>query len=88
MLARLLRDVRAELLVDQHARRPCLGAAADRLEHALEDQPLGVTDGFDLLLRRIPADSEHLLLERASMIEGEDVQLAVVAEGHHTVLFL
>ena len=30
----------------------------------------------------IALDPEHLLLERPSVVEGQDVQLAVVAEGH------
>ena len=80
------RDVGAELLVDQHAGRAGLGAALDRLQHALEDQPLGVGDRLGLLRRRIALDPEHLLLEGPAMVEREDVQLAVVAEGHGTVL--
>jgi hypothetical protein len=86
VLGRELRDVRAELLVDQHAGGARVDAALDRLLHALEDQLLGVRDRLGLFLGRIALDPEHLLLERASMIEGQDVQLSVVAEGHRQYL--
>jgi hypothetical protein len=65
MLARLLRDVAAELLVHEDAGGRGVEAALDRLRHALEDQPLGVRDLVGLLGRRVAFDPEHLLLERA-----------------------
>jgi hypothetical protein len=43
---------------------------------------LGIGDGRRLLLVRVALDPEHLLLEGAPMIEGEDVELPVVAERH------
>ena len=72
-----LGDVRAELLVDQDSRRARLGAALHGLEHALEDQALGVGDRLGLLRRRVTLDPEHLLLEGAAVVERQDVQLSV-----------
>ena len=40
---------------------------------------------FGLLLRGIAVDPEHLLLEGPSVVEGQDVQLSVVAEGHRRI---
>ena len=73
---------RAELLVDEAACAAWLGAPLGGLQHALEDQVLGVGDRLRLLWRGVALDPEHLLLERASMVEGQDVELAVVAECH------
>src|SRR4051794_35279589 len=76
-------DLRAELLVDEHAQRGGVRAAAlDGLEHALVDEVLGVGDRLRLLLVGIALDPEHLLLEGPAMVEGEDVELAVVSERH------
>ena len=55
VLARPLRNVGAELLVDQHSRRARIHAAADGLEHALEDQPLRVGNRGGLLGRGSPS---------------------------------
>ena len=55
---------------------------ATAFDHPLVDQVLGVGDRRRLLGRRVALDPEHLLLERPAMVEREDVQLAVVAEGH------
>ena len=38
--------------------------------------------------RRIALDPEHLLLERAAVVEREDVELAVVAESHGSYLVI
>ena len=43
---------------------------------------LRVGDLLGLLGGRVALDSEHLLLERAAVIEREDVELSVVAECH------
>ena len=83
----LLRDGRAELLVDQHAGDARFGAGADGLEHALEDQVLGVGDDRGLLVVRLALDPEELLLERAAVVEGEDVELVVVSEIHGHPVF-
>ena len=88
VLASLLGDVGAELLIDQHAGGAGLRALLDRLQHPLEDQPLGVGDRLGLLIGRIALDPEHLLLERPTMVEGQDVQLAVISESHLTTPFL
>jgi hypothetical protein len=82
LLLRPLGDPVAELLVDEHAGRRGVEPALHRQLHALEDQLLGVRDRRRLLLRRVALDPEHLLLEGATVIEGQDVQLAVVAERH------
>src|SRR3954452_7609830 len=76
-------DLGAELLVDEHAQRGGIRAAAlDRLDHALVDEVLGVGDRLRLLLVGVALDPEHLLLEGPAMVEGEDVELAVVSERH------
>src|SRR5262249_27528984 len=82
MLASLLGDPAAELLVDQHPGGAGLGPAPDGPEHPLEDQVLGVGDPLGLLGRGIALHPEHLLLERPAMVEREDVELAVVSESH------
>ena len=85
LLGRQLGDVGAELLVDQHAGRGGVEAALDGLLHALVDQLLGVGDRLGLLGRRVALDPEHLLLERPPVVEGQDVELAVVTEGHRSL---
>jgi hypothetical protein len=76
-------DLRAELLVDEHAQRGRVRAAGlDGLEHALVDEVLGVGDRRRLLVGRVTLDPEHLLLEGPAVVEGEDVELAVVTECH------
>ncbi len=66
----------AELLVDEHAGDGGVGAGADGLQHALEDQVLGVGDDRRLLGVRLALDPEELLLEGAAVVEREDVELA------------
>ena len=78
----LLGDAGAELLVDEHASDGGVGTGADGLQHALEDEVLGVGDDGGLLGIGLAVDPEELLLERAAMVEGEDVELLVVSEGH------
>ena len=53
-----------------------VGAGADGLQHALEDQVLGVGDDRRLLGVRLAVDPEELLLEGAAVVEREDVELA------------
>ena len=65
---------------------PGSSALLGRLEHALEDQVLRVGDRLGLLGRRVALDPEHLLLERPAVVEREDVELAVVAECHWSLL--
>jgi hypothetical protein len=73
----------AELLVDEDAEGVRVHVALlDRLDHALVDEVLGVGDRRGLLRRGVALDPEHLLLERAAMVEREDVQLAVIAQRH------
>ena len=76
----------AELLVDEAAGGVRVHALLGRLEEPLEDQMLRVGDLLGLLGGRVALDSEHLLLERAAVIEREDVELSVVAEGHTWVI--
>src|SRR5277367_6327400 len=82
MLARLPRHGGAELLVDEHAGDRRVGAVAHRLEHALIDQVLGIGDDRRLLGVGLALDSEELLLERAAVVECEDVELLVIAKCH------
>src|SRR5262249_7761761 len=80
-----LRNIPAELLIDQHTSSAPLRAAANRLDHPLVDQMLRVGDRRGLLGRRIALDPEHLLLERATMIERQDVEGAYVTKLLHFV---
>ncbi len=82
LLARLGGDGRAELLVDEDARDGRVGAGADGLQEALEDQVLGVGDDRRLLRVGLPLDAEELLLEGAAMVKGEYVELLVVSGVH------
>ena len=84
LLARLGGHGGAELLVDEHAGDRRVGAGADRLQHALEDQVLGVGDDRRLLGVGLALDPEELLLEGAAVVEREDVELLVVSEVHGT----
>ena len=59
-----------------------VGAGGDRLQHALEDQVLGVGDDRRLLGVRLALDPEELLLEGAAVVEGEYVERLVVSEVH------
>ena len=68
---RLARDSRAVLLVDEDARGRLRRAELDRPLEAFPDQRLGPGDAVDV--------ADHLL-ERATMVEREDVELLVVAE--------
>ena len=70
---RLPNHIGAELFVDQDPCSILRGALVERLEEPLEDQTLGIDDRVGLLRARVPLDAEHLLLERASMVEREDV---------------
>jgi hypothetical protein len=81
LLLRALRDVGAELLVDEHAGRVRVDAALHRAFHALEDQPLGVGDrsissGWDRPGSRTSSSGT------TPVVEGQDVELAVIAECH------
>jgi hypothetical protein len=82
LLVRALRDVGAELLVDEHAGCRRIDPALDGELHPLEDQTLGVGDRLGLLVGGISLDPEHLLLERPAVVEGQDVELPVVSESH------
>ena len=73
---------RAELLVHEHARDGRVGARADGLQQALEDQVLGVGDDRRLLGIGFALDPEEPLLEGAAVVEREDVEGSVVAEVH------
>src|SRR5207244_10294972 len=53
-----------------------------RLQEPLEDEVLGVGDDRRLLGVGLAVDAEELLLEGAAVVEGEDVQLQVVAGPH------
>ena len=71
----------AELLVDERTGHGGIGATAQRRHDALEDQVLAGGDPLGFLGRRIALDSEALG-ERAAVVEGEDEELAAVAEIH------
>ena len=73
----------AELLVHQAADRLCGRTLLGGLDQAFVDQPLCVRDGARLLLARVALDPEHLLLERAAVVEREDEELAAVVPESH-----
>jgi hypothetical protein len=66
----------------KHAADGGVGAGGDGLQHALEDEVLGVGDDGCLLGVGLPVDPEELLLEGATVVEREDVELAVRSGGH------
>src|SRR4029079_3120510 len=71
----------AELLVDQRAAAGGVDAALECRLDPLEHEVLAVGEALGFLGRRIARDVEALG-ERATVVEGEDVELSVVAEGH------
>ncbi len=88
-LANALRgDVGTELLVDQDSGLVGGRALTESVREAVEDHGLGVDDLGGLGRRGIAVDPEHLLLERAPVVEGEDEERLVVSEGHRGVLLI
>src|ERR687891_79874 len=79
---RVPRGVGAELLVDEHACGLAWNALVERPLRALVDHVLRVRDACGLLGVRLTGHTEELLLERASVVEREDVERLVVAERH------
>jgi len=75
-------DAAAHFLVDEDA---CFVARGTGVEGGLEPIPhqtLGVLEAGVLVGGGLAGDPEHLLAEAAAMVEREDEQGSVVAEGH------
>ena len=79
-------DVRTELLVNEDPAGLLGRPLVDGLLKSLEDHRLGVGDGLGLLRVGLARDAEELLLERAPVVEGEDVEIPVVSERHGSLL--
>src|SRR5205085_5935812 len=72
----------AELLVDEQPHRILGRAVLHGPQQPFVDHALRVGDPVGLLRRRLPRDAEELLLERASVVEREDVEVALIAQRH------
>ncbi len=73
----------AKLLIDEDAGFPFWYASLECGLEAVVDHPLGGCDFRRLLRTERASPAKHLGLERASMIEGKDVQRFVEADGTH-----
>src|SRR6266478_2001892 len=73
----------AKLLIDEDAGFPFWYASLECGLEAVVDHPLGDCDFRRLLRTERASPAKHLGLERASMIEGKDVQRFVEADGTH-----
>ena len=80
-------DGGAELLVHQDAGLLLRHAALDRGLEAVVDDFLGGGDLGRLRGGQGALPAEHLLLERAAVVEGQDVQRLVESDGHDAVSF-
>src|SRR3954447_9130270 len=88
VLLRAPRHLAAELLVHERTALARLGAPLERQLEALIDQRLRIGDAVDVLLRDLVAEPEPLLLERAAVIEGEYVELSLIAQRHSVSPFV
>src|SRR5439155_11898598 len=75
-------DRGAELLVDEDTGTLLRDAGGDGGLETVVDHPLGVGDARRLLRPERPLPAEQTGLERAAMVERQDVQRAIVPEGH------
>ena len=82
LFLRLAEDVAPELLVDEDPGCVAGGTGVQSRAEALVDQSLRVRDRLGLLRGGISGYAEHLLLERAAVVERQDVQLACVSKVH------
>jgi hypothetical protein len=64
----------AELLVDQQPARPARGALGEGALEAVVDELLELGDPCALVRARITVDAHQRLLERAALVEGQDVE--------------
>src|ERR1700722_4702147 len=83
-----LRDRAPELLVHEHTGHRGIRSRGHGSQQTLEDQVLGVGDHRGLFRVGVALDPEELLLEGASVVEREDVELLLVAELHRSVSFI
>jgi hypothetical protein len=66
-------DRSAELLVDEQSGARPVRTFIQPAQEPLEDDVLRIGDPFGLLRRGLPRDAEELLLERAAVVERQDV---------------
>jgi hypothetical protein len=79
---RIAQDRGAELLVHQDAGLFLGHAAGERRLEAIVDDLLGAGDFGCLRIAQGRLPAEQLGLERAAVVEGQNVQRAVIASGH------
>jgi hypothetical protein len=79
---RVAEDRRAELLVHEDSRSRLRHAPGDRRLEALIDDAFGIRDLGGLFGRQGAVPAEHLRLERAAVIEREDVGRSVESQFH------
>jgi hypothetical protein len=75
--------VGAELLVDQDAAGVVRSALANRPREPLVDERLEFRDAPALVLGGVAGDAYQLLLERAAVVEGEQVEALAGAHRHN-----
>mgnify|MGYP003694178497 CR=1 FL=1 len=80
----IAQDGGAELLVDEDAGPLLPNTGRDGAREAVIDHALGGRDLRRLVGGQRPFPAEHLGLERLAMVEGKDVEVAIVSEGHRT----
>ena len=78
----------AELFVHQDAGLLLGHAGRDGGLEAVVDHLLGGGDLGGLRGVEVAVPAEHLRLERAAMVEGQDVERLVVADGFHDFSFI
>src|SRR5262245_26537385 len=81
---RIATDGGAELLVDEDAGLLRRDPGRDGVLEAVVDHLLGSRDLRGLLGAQRPFPAEHLGLERAPVVEGQDVQIPIESEAHRT----
>ena len=86
-LARLPCDLGPELLVDENAGAFPREAFVERPDESGEDDPLGLGDARRLVGGRRAHDSEQLRLERAAVIECEQVDRVWISERQGRLLW-
>src|SRR4029077_18295413 len=80
---RIAEDRGAELLVGQDSGLLLRHAVLDRGLEAVVDYLLGCGDFSRLLGRQRALPAEHLRLERAAVVEGQNVKRLIETQGRH-----
>ena len=75
----------AELLVDQNSSLVFRDAGMNGNDESVVDYPLRSRDLRRLLCTQCAVPSEHLFLERATMVKRQNVEGLIEAEGRHAI---